>query len=619
LKGILLSLGLFVAFPTAVIAQESDAPSRQERYQIDYVLNPDGSHVETRHLEVRILKEAALSWAKQTSVSYSTSVQKAEVIEAYTRKADGRRVDAPKANYQLSVNSGREKDAPAFSDYTSLSVIFPEVAVGDLVVFEYKITQIEPIFPGHFSVMERFPMQVAYDDVKVRVDAPLSLPLRFDVRDLKEARNVEKEGRRIIEWSYSNGKPEKTKRKNWSVYNPESAPGVTISTFRDHADIARAYGARAEPKAAVTDRIRKLAEEITANAKAPRDQARSLYDWVATNITYAGNCVGVGAVVPRDMDFVLDNKMGDCKDHATLLQALLAAKGIRSTQALVNAGSSYDLPKLPVVSMVNHVINYLPDFDLFVDSTSDSTPFGMLPFNSAYKPVLLVDGSRQGARTPALRPGVNHQRVKSVIRIQPDGSAKGEMEFAQKGMFAVSARDRFRSVTPEMEEEMMKSVFSGDGRVGFGKLTKDDPKGLLDVYAYKVAFEKPEFVQLPGAGAFSIAPFFYSEAPIQSLLWEAQQPEQPFDFACTSGVSIEEYKYHFPKNMKVLAVPKNVAVSNATFSYRATYALKGDTLSVTRTVEDRTPGNICTPQSFSEFRKVALKALQDVKAQVVYQ
>ena len=30
--------------------------------------------------------------------------------------------------------------------------------------------------------------------------------------------------------------------------------------------------------------------------------------------------------LPRDLTFVLDNKMGDCKDHATLLQALLAAK-----------------------------------------------------------------------------------------------------------------------------------------------------------------------------------------------------------------------------------------------------------------------------------------------------
>lgn len=66
-------------------------------------------------------------------------------------------------------------------------------------------------------------------------------------------------------------------------------------------------------------------------------EARALYDWVATHITYAGNCIGIGAVVPRDLPFVLDNRMGDCKDHATLLQALLAARGIKSTQALVNA------------------------------------------------------------------------------------------------------------------------------------------------------------------------------------------------------------------------------------------------------------------------------------------
>ena len=37
--------------------------------------------------------------------------------------------------------------------------------------------------------------------------------------------------------------------------------------------------------------------------------------------------MGIGAVVPRDMDVVLDAKMGDCKDHATVMQALLASHG----------------------------------------------------------------------------------------------------------------------------------------------------------------------------------------------------------------------------------------------------------------------------------------------------
>ena len=79
----------------------------------------------------------------------------------------------------------------------------------------------------------------------------------------------------------------------------------------------------------------------------PRERARLLYEWVSRNITYGGNCIGVGAVVPRDLDVVLDNRMGDCKDHATLLQSLWSAAGLRSEQVLVNAGEQYDLARRP--------------------------------------------------------------------------------------------------------------------------------------------------------------------------------------------------------------------------------------------------------------------------------
>jgi transglutaminase-like putative cysteine protease len=51
--------------------------------------------------------------------------------------------------------------------------------------------------------------------------------------------------------------------------------------------------------------------------------------------------VSLGRVVPNDAASVLHNKFGDCKDKATLMWALLAAKGISSEQALINLGNAY--------------------------------------------------------------------------------------------------------------------------------------------------------------------------------------------------------------------------------------------------------------------------------------
>jgi hypothetical protein len=492
-----------------------------------------------------------------------------------------------------------------------------EVAAGDTVAFAYKLTQTEPMFPGHFSVMNAFPRLRALDDVKVTIDAPASLWAQYEARQMAEQRS-EQDGRVTLLWTLQNPQPIKSKRQDWSVYEVEKEPGFAFSTFRSYAEIAEAYGARARPKAAVTERVQKLADEIVKDRKSPREQAGALYDWVATNITYAGNCIGVGAVVPHDVPFILDNRMGDCKDHATLLQALLAARGIESTQALVNASSMYSLPKIPVVSSVNHVLNYLPGLQVFADSTSQTTPFGMLPYSSVGKPVLLVDGFREGVKTPVPPIGSNRQHMRTTVRIGADGTASGEIDVSLNGAFAESTRASLRHMPMDRLDEIVENVFRSMGYIGSGKTHLDDPKALRDNYHYKVSFEVKDLVPLPGPGAFHIYPLFSTEAPVHSYLAAATEPEESVDTLCMSGMSVEEYTYHFPRNMKVLSVPDDMKVTNDFLSYHATYRLKGNTLTVKRTLDDRTPSNICTAAMASAYKKLAIQAARNVKAQVVY-
>ena len=592
--------------------------SRYGHHYTTFVINEDGTAVESRDWAMTVLKETALEWSKRASISYSTSAQKAEVVAAYTQKADGRRIEVPKDNYQIEINQGKDKHSPVYSDATTLTVVFPEVAVGDTVAFSYRLIQTEPLFPKHFSVAQNFSRQTAFDDLRVRMDYPAALWVQYAARGMTEKEKSEKNGRKVIEWGYANPQPTQNERRNFSVYDPEKEIGYAFSTFKTYADIAAAYGARALPKAAVTERIQKLAAEIVKDKTAPKDQARALYDWVATHITYAGNCIGIGAVVPRDLPFILDNSMGDCKDHATLLQALLAARGIQSTQALVNAGSVYRLAKIPVVSTVNHVLNYLPAFDLYVDSTSNSTPFGMLPFQDEDKPVLLVEGFKEGVKTPVSPVGTNQQKVKSTLKIAPDGSISGTVEVSQKGRGAAETRSWAREMSKETEQDLVKNLFRGQDRIGSGKFEKDDPTALSDTYHYKVRFNAEKFIKLPGAGAFYIDSLLGITGSIQSFLTHSMEPEQEADVVCASGAATEEYVIELPKTLKILSVPDDLKVANNFLSYHASYRLKGNVLTVKRTLDDRTKGNVCSPQVFVDYKKLGDQVMDDLKSQVLY-
>ena len=235
---------------------------------------------------------------------------------------------------------------------------------------------------------------------------------------------------------------------------------IAAATFKDYAALAAAYNVRAKVKSEPTDSIRKLANDLTRNAHTPREQAKALYDWVARNVKYAGNGVGIGSVVPHAADVVLANRMGDCKDHAALLQALLAAKGIGSTPVLISAGSAYTLPEVPCIDVFNHVIIYIPSLDLYADSTSEYTPFGSLPVGDQGKPVVQTADFRGIRRTPVVKWDADGQNATTVINIHADGSADGETEVEAKGELAETARFGMTYLQPNMEDSVMRQTLA---------------------------------------------------------------------------------------------------------------------------------------------------------------
>jgi hypothetical protein len=606
-----------LALPVFSIAGElAEIDTRYIRYHESHYVNDDLTDYTIYDTAKKILEERAVEDSKEETITFSTSIEKAEILEAYTLKADGRRIDAPQTNYQVRSNTGKDKNSPVFSDRTSLTVVFPEVAMGDTVVFKYKVTETEPMFPGQYTSEASLSPGYAYDDVQVELNLPQSLEGVLQVRDMSRKESV-RDGRRIYHFGYKNPKPKKITRRNYSVWEPDSTPGYSYSTFKSYKEIVDAYAARALPKVVVNERIRKLAKEIIGGEKDSREQARLLYEWVAQNITYAGHCIGVGAVVPHDIGFILDNRMGDCKDKATLLNALFKAENIRSTQALINAGSSYKLPAIPQVSAVNHVINYLPDYDLFVDATSEDLPFGMLAFSISDKPVLLVDGYTENRRTPASPIGRDRQTTKSTLTIHPDGSLSGSTDIELGGRFAVNARTGFRKISRQDEEEWLKNIFSNEGHIGKGRLKKDDPKPLLDHYRYSVDFETKNFIQYFGAGAFYIYTPMPTEAAIGSFLGLDSEIDE-VDVACGGASSREEYVYHLPDDMEILAMPDDMQIEESFIAYSASYKAGKNTLAVKRAFDDKTPGNVCSPDLIKKQREAIQKIIRNIKSQVVY-
>jgi Domain of Unknown Function with PDB structure (DUF3857)/Transglutaminase-like superfamily len=610
-KYLISSLFFFVA---NAFALEQDF--RYENFSIHYELHSNATYIAHYIKRIKILNQRGLDANKQAYVSHSASVEKSNIVEAYTLKPDGKKINVPKDNFQLQINTG-VKGKPAFSDRASTTVIFPELAIGDIVYLAYDIDLQEAIFPGMFSVTHNFYRQQEYDNVSIRIDSPSSLWAQFGEQEMQPTIN-ESNGRRNIEWKFSNPKAVDSDRKDYSVFDPEMFPGMSFTTFRNYEEIALAYGSRARPKSVPTERTTKLAEELTKNSKNDREKTRVLYEWVAKNISYAGNCIGIGAVVPRDQDFVLDNKMGDCKDHATLLQSLLAAQKIKSTQVLVNAGSLFKLPKYPVGSHVNHVFTYVPSLNLYLDSTSSYTPFGSLPQGVQAKPVLHVDGFAVGTVTPFNKPGTNSQDMDLKIVIDKEGTAKGLMTVKLKGDSAIDTRQGFRDWSLDAQKKYVKESIKSMKLTGDGSITFEDPTAFLDTFSYSIEFTINKWLTL-GGGQLPVFPIFSTPAPVNRYLYSSDDADDlNFDVFCTNGISTENYAFTFPTNVKIISLPKNINIKDPLLDYSAVNKLNGNRLEIKRSIDDKSPGGVCTPAINKAFHAVAEKAMQASKAQILY-
>jgi len=340
----------------------------------DTIVQPDGSYTTINHAEMLATNESAARSIAQHRVEYSESMETAEILEAFTRKADGkiREVDRTQIFPQAPPGSSQ---LPMFNDRKQKVIVFPDVSAADTMVYTIKQTHKAP-FAEQFFFGGVFLRGTAFEDVRVNITLPKAMAAHVEVQGVNH--EIE-EGEESVthKFGYSNPRPPVAEPAALSPWDTE--PHYIISTFPDYAAVAAAYRRMAAGKVAVTPRVQALADEITADTSDRRDQAHRIYDWVSKHIRYVAVFLGNGGYEPHEAIKILENDYGDCKDHAVLLEALLKAKGIASTPVLIDSGNRYRAPETATPALFNHVLSYLPEFELYVDSTAGTASLGTLP------------------------------------------------------------------------------------------------------------------------------------------------------------------------------------------------------------------------------------------------
>ena len=582
-----------------------------------YEVNRDASFTQYLEEQSRVDTPQGVRLLGERKISYNSTLEDVEVLEAYTIQPDGTRIVVPLD--KIRTQDEVEDDGAIYSDSKSKIIIYPKLEVGSQVYYRAKAVQHTPEFPGHFFLWEHYSPHARYESVNVELTHDVGIEVGVSTKGMQGGKLDASPLPNTVSYKFTFSQDKAYPNEESRTDLIDFAPNFSASTFKTYADVGQAYQARAKEKAKVTPAIQTLANELIQKAKANSnlEKVKVLHHWVSQNIRYLGIYVGAGGFVPHDAQSILDNRYGDCKDHVVILEALLEAVGIDSSPALINSGTAYLLPKLPTPGIFDHVITYVPSLNLFLDSTSRFAPLGTLPNGDLDKPVLLT-ATGALSRTPMTHPSKDRTEARIQMKLTRDGSIEGQSQAKMFGVFEVASRSSQFNYQNKNQADIVNRLLSRFQETGWGEIEKTEPTNYDKAWQVNSTFELDPVVNVPGPSAMAI-PVGLAPGRIKNLADVVLPKERRFPTYCAATQHEEWIELAFPKDMKVTRVPKGVSFANGPLKYQSSYELKGQVLKIKRMFVSDRKQSICGAEDDKRFSNFTQVLRRDLRQQVFFE
>jgi len=402
---------------------------------------PSGLSSRLEQRVVRVESQRAVERFQSVPVPFTPGEERVRIVRAEVLHPDGTR-SRPRGIVTRRPG-GKQQGVYTLTAYRVIQ--FDALHPGDVL---HTLVQRDEV--GHRNVFGDFfgffaPLQEAFPKARaeVTVVAPASRTLYADGRGLPPVDEQVHGDTRTLTW----------RLRDVPGITPEpSMPGVSevgaylsVSTYRDWADMARWYRELARPQLRLSPALQRTVRELTRGLETTRAKAVAIQNWVLDHTRYVGIEFGIHGFKPYRVTQVVERGYGDCKDKAALLVALLEEAGIEADFVLVRTRNLGQLTRTPATLWAfNHAIAYVPELDTYVDGTSEWAGFGEVPAADQGATILRLD--LLGSRPPVLttlphRPASENVGTSTTTaEIRPDGSATLHFRESIRGTGAPTIR-----------------------------------------------------------------------------------------------------------------------------------------------------------------------------------
>jgi hypothetical protein len=602
-----------VAKMPAALAKDADAVARLDA--LVFTVESPGKATERVRQAFTILNDKGREFGK-VYVGYDKFRQLA-VLRGWLFDAQGKK-----------IRDLKKSDTNDYSAITGYSLYEDNrVRVAELyydtypytVVFEYEVNYNGLIkWPSWYPFLSRASVERSSFEVSV----PADMPLRYHLRDVEHAPQIEPGGnRKILRWEAMN-------LPKWErePYSPGEAPciltapsafeiGGYAGDMSSWAALGKWYYQLYRDRTMLPPPALAEVQQLCANLATPREKVRVLYEYLQAKTRYVSVQLGVGGWQPFDPTYVYERSYGDCKALSNYMVAMLRAAEVEAYPVLIRSGEGEpdviaDFPS----KEFNHVIVCVPHAKdtLWLECTSQTSPFAHLGAANEDRNVLLVtpEGGKL-IRTPKSKSTDNQQIRRAVVTLSETGDAVAEVRTRYTGNQQDRVRWALAKNTPRERENWLRDEID----VPSFRLTSADFSAAESKRAemtLPIKLELPRFASRSGVARLFLRPNLMERRKyIPPEVKERQQPVE-FDYAYLDTDTIS---YHLPANFSIEAAPPIFALETPFGSYHASTALNAGTLEYVRRLEIRE--RALPADQYEAYRQFVADVVKADNAQVV--
>ena len=534
--------------------------------------NEDGSSINTEHRVVKILTRQGLQRFSELRIPFSNATQKVRLEEVKVVRSDGRLMPIPKDAIQ-ELSPPASGGAQAFSHLRVLIVQFSGLDLNGLM--EYKITiedksGLRPLLGYEIYVQETEPII----DGKVVVSVPKNKTLHYQgvnlgklMPDVKE----ESDNRSYI-WAYKNMSPFFMEPSMPAAKNfvGRLVLGLYDSWDSAFADVGKIFTAKIPNEKELESTIK----EVTKDAKDAEGKFRKVYSFVAGTFQTLPMELGKVGYAPQSTATLLKDKMGDAKDKAALLIAMLKGIGVSAHPVLVSTNSNgRPIKDVVAASQFNHMLVWVPSKQLWLDPSSETAQIGYLPQESqGAEGVVLTEKGGTFAVLPVLNSQVNKEEIISKGKLLPDSTLETELALVERGANNLFIRYFLRGVKPQDRIMALESL-AGQVTPRF-QITSSYFSPAQDANSpmeMKVAFQGKNYAMPAGDLLIFALPIVTTSRLEEQVRSMPAERKYPF----VIGTSIHEEKtmdLELPQGYRLRVMPKGDEIANNIGSYKAIFS-----------------------------------------------